>query len=464
MLDALSAFTPDRSPGAAPLPTQVAAALRKRIADGTCASGSALPSSRRAAAALGLSRGTVTAAYDQLVAEGYLVARDRSGMEVAPRLAGHPRRGRPAPVRPTAAPSEGLDFTAGAEPTRPVDDPQWRSSVRAAIAPGGPRLEEAIATHLRTMRAMPVAPEDVVVTAGARAGLTLILREIASAVGRPLRVAVESPGFPGLRRVLEALAADPVPIDVTSAGLDLAALDAALPLDLVLVTPNHQFPSGGSLQAKGRQDLIAWAGQAEVLIVEDDYDSQYRHLGPPLPTLWEHDPHAVAHLGTFSAVLGRDVGTGYLIVPEGWREGINASQATLGNGVPPLMQRAMARYLQVGGLRRRIVRARRSSAAAAEVMAAAVPELVRLLGAPAVSDSGHLLVLELAQARADRVRAECASHGVQIADLSQGWAGGVPRHGVLLNYGGHCPADIAAASSALTRVLKASSQGHDGCY
>lgn len=459
MLDALSGINLDRSPGTPALPAQLAAAVRQRIVIGALPSGNPVPSTRAAAEALGVARGTVTAAYDQLVAEGYLVARDRSGMRVAPRLAAPPRRPsattRPAPKE--TAPL--LDFAAGSEPTRPVDDPLWRTSLRAAVGPGGPTLEEAVAQHLRLMRAMAVTPDDVVVTAGARAGLALLLSTVARREGRGPRVAVESPGFPGLRRVLHALSVDTIPVPVGTDGPDLAALDAALPLDLVLVTPNHQFPSGAALGAGGRQALIGWAARTGVLIVEDDYDSEYRHLGPPLPPLWSLAPDGVAHLGTFAAILGRDVGTGYLLAPPAWRDGLAATRSALGSGVAPLMQRALARYLLAGGLKRRLSRARKRSAEAASLVAGRAPELLAARAVTAVTDSGHLLVLEMPAPDAARVRDACGRAGLRVAGLDEGWADDPGRSGILLDYGGHPIDEIRAALGLLVRALGGTDPG-----
>jgi len=453
MHDALATVTLDRAPGSTPLPTQIAAALRTLVATGALASGDAVPSSRAAARTLSVSRGTVTAAYDQLVAEGYLVARDRSGYRVAPRLvATAPRTelgalGRAAPRRVHA------DFTAGAEPERPLDDAAWRSALRTAIAPGGPQLEDAVAQHLRLVRAMAVPASSVVVTAGARAGLALLLGVAARRSGRVSRVAVESPGFPGLRRVLEALAVDVIPVPVRDGRMDASALDAALPLDLVLVTPNHQFPSGTSLPVDARQALIAWATRSGALLVEDDYDSEYRHLGPPLPPLWSLAPDRVAHLGTFSAVLGRDIGTGYLLVPPSWADDLAAARKALGAGVAPLLQRALARYLQAGGLKRRLGRARRRSSAAAEAVAGHLDALRAAAGVTSVTDSGHLLVLEMGPIEAARVRHACAAAGLRVADLAEGWAGGPGRTGVLLNYGGRSPEEATSAVATLLSAL-----------
>ncbi|MHA6525964.1 MocR-like pyridoxine biosynthesis transcription factor PdxR [Tessaracoccus sp. G1721] len=447
--DALSTLPLDRTPGAAPLPAQIAAGVRGLIASGALASGDVLASSRSAAETLGVARGTVSAAYEQLVAEGYLVTRDRSGVRVAPNLsAAPPRAALPARRRP-APPPPPLDFGSGHETSRPLDDALWRSSLRAAVSPGGPALAEAIAQHLRLMRAMAVDPASVIVTAGARSGLALLLGAVARRTGSRPRVGVESPGFPGLRRVLEVLGVEVVPVPVGADGVDLAALDRALPLDLVLVTPNHQFPAGTALHAAGRQALIGWATRTGVLLVEDDYDSEYRHLGPPLPPLWSLAPDVVAHLGTFAAVLGRDVGTGYLVAPPAWQDELLEARSALGGGVAPIVQRALARYLQAGGLRRRLARARRRADTAQAEVKQRIDTLRAQPHMTGVTDTGHLLVLEMPADAAARVRDDCRRRGLILTDLADGWAGNPGLTGLLLNYGGHEPAAVRRAVDML---------------
>lgn len=459
--EALSTLSLDRTPGAAPLPAQIAAGVRRLIASGALAGGDALASSRSAARTLHVARGTVSAAYDQLVAEGYLIARERSGVRVAPNLSTAATRAVP-PVRrpPVAPPQPPLDFSSGHESARPLDDALWRAALRAAGSSGGPPLADAIAQHLRLMRAMAVDPGAVIVTAGARSGLALLLVAVARRSGRRPRVAVESPGFPGLRRVPEALGVEVVPVPVGPHGVDVAALDRSLPLDLVLVTPNHQFPAGTALLAAGRQALIGWATRTGVLLVEDDYDSEYRHLGPPLPPLWSLAPDVVAHLGTFAAVLGRDVGTGYLVAPSSWQDELLEARSALGGGVAPILQRALARYLQTGGLRRRLARARRRAEAAQSEVTRRVGALRTLAPITRLTDTGHLLVLEMPGDAAGRVREECRRRGLLLADLADGWAGNPGLAGLLVNYGGHEPGDVRRAMALLEDAVSA--QGGSG--
>ncbi|MHA7861340.1 aminotransferase-like domain-containing protein [Tessaracoccus sp. Y36] len=370
-IDAFRELLLDRSPGAAPLPVQVAAGIRDFVALGSLLPGEAVPSTRAAAVALGVSRGTVAAAYDQLVAEEYLVARDRSGTVVNPDLrsvsaptvskwmGSSPRH---AGKRPETN-RDPIQLLTGSDGGAWPDDAAWRSAWRRAVTDEPvPALAEAVAEHLRHMRGVVVEADGITVTSGARSGLSLLLAVAARRAGRRPRVAVESPGFPGLRRLLEHSAVDTAALPVGAAGPHLEALSRAhrrSPIDLAIVTPNHQYPDGGALSARHRQAMIAWARDEGVVLVEDDFDSERRHLGPPLPTLWSLDPTVVAHLGTFAAVIGRGVGTGYLVAPASWHAEIVGAADATGAAPPLLLQRAVASYLADGGLRRRLARARR---------------------------------------------------------------------------------------------------------
>lgn len=449
--ESLDGVALDRSPSAAPLPVQLAAEVRRLVAHGVLRPGDAVPSSRAAAEALSVSRGTVAAAYDQLTAEGYLVARARSATRINPGLipAGAPGLGRPRVGSARSTPP-ALNFLPGHESTGPLsDDASWRAAWRGAVREtptmdplGEPALRRAIAQHLRLSRAMAVDPDAIAVTAGARAGLGLLLAVRGAA--QP-RVAVESPGFPGLRRLLAQMGAVTVPVPVSREGFEARALDRAhadVRLGLVLVTPNHQYPLGGALPAGARQELIAWSRHSGVLLVEDDYDSEYRHLGPPLPPLWQLDPAAVAHLGTFSAVLSPAVATGYLVVPERLRPALAQTMRGLGANVSPLAQLALARYLEKGGLRRRLGRARKRLTAAQAEVAAALPSLAAWGQA---TDTGHLVVIETDDDAARRWREALRARGLLVGDLADGWAGGEARAGLVVDYGGHDPDRVRRA-------------------
>lgn len=447
------------------IPEQLVRAVREAVATGVLRPGDPMVSSRALAEHLGLSRGTVVAAYDQLTAEGYLQTRPRSGAVIHAGIATQPTtpHTRPTPTRPVApAPTPpALDFVPGHENAAPLDDAAWRRAWREAATPPGrahwrpdpqgePELRAAIADHLRLMRGMTVPADSIVVTSGARDGLSLVLDTIGQPLDRPVRVGVESPGFPGLRRSLERNGVRAFELGSDDEG-PVTSRRSAQPLDLALLTPNHQFPYGTAIPAQRRRELLTWAADQGCLIVEDDYDSEFRHLGPALPALSSLDPHRVVHLGTFVAVLGRDLGSGYVIAPPTLVDRLVQTRRALGVPVAPILQRALAGYLADGGLRRRIARSRRRLSAAGRVVRQSLAGVPGLSGA---TDTGHLIVIECSPRTARRVRTDCLRHGVAVGDLADGWAGDADRHGIVLSYGAHSPDDVARGLAVLAAALQ----------
>lgn len=452
----------DRTAGPS-LPSQIAAAVRRDVGAGTLRPGEPLPSSRVLARRLAVSRGSVESAYDQLLAEGYVLSRARSGTFVNPQLR------TPAPVptsgtlasRPNLAPPAPLiDLTPGHDTNSPLDDPAWRASWRRAADPGhglvhrpidpmgAVVLREAVAEHLRLMRGLMVDPARVVVTAGSRDGLALLLTALSARGARP-RVGVEDPGFPGLRATLRRRGIEMVLLPVDDAGLVVPRDDGndGAP-GLVLVTPNHQFPYGSAMPATRRTQLLDWASTRGTLIVEDDYDSEFRYVGPPSPALYGLVPGApVVHLGTFSGVLSRDVGTGYLLLPDELVHLVTTVRADLGCPVAPILQRAVAGYLSEGGLRRRLQRSRRRLLAAQDLVAQSMESI------PGAVDRGRMLVIEGPPALATTLRQACLDRGVLLGDLAHGWSRSPDNTGVVLAYGSVTLPRLGSALSILQSVL-----------
>ncbi|MER6927431.1 PLP-dependent aminotransferase family protein [Kocuria palustris] len=412
----------DRS-GALPLPVQLADGIRAQVASRALTAGDALPSTRLLASRLGVSRGTVVAAYDQLIGEGYLRAEQGRPTTVHPGLERiHPpsstRRASTAPAprerpnphpahidrpirhlpahdrpnahrvdaetvgdrpldveavgnRPVTGEEDLLDLRPGQPDTSRVEGPAWRAAWRHAAGqplpvrpdPAGQDvLRCASAEHLRLMRALPANPDRLVITAGAREGLSLLLGVLSARVGRArLRVGVETPGYPTLRAAVEALGHERVacPVDDDGLRVDLLPAGDDAP-DVLIVTPSHQYPLGGSLSLQRRLELLEWAQRHDVLIVEDDFDSELRYVGAPLPTLSALDPTggAVALLGTFSALLSPALATGYLVLPDSLLGQVLERRRQLGVPVSAVTQSAIAHLLDSGYLRRHTRRMR----------------------------------------------------------------------------------------------------------
>lgn len=446
------------------LPVQIIRGIRAAVAGGRLTPGDRLPSARALAASLGTARGTVDSAYAQLATEGYVVQRPRSGTVIDPDLPATALARPPAPVpRPRARRRPiRLDLRPGGGGDSPSADPQFRAAWRRALdlPPGPPdplgehRLREAIAEHLRTMRGMVVDAAEVVVTAGSRDGLALVL----AATG-VTRVAVEDPGFPGLRRALRGVEAVPVPVDelgLSPHGLARAVhpgdagVGRAIAEDwpaAALVTPNHQFPYGTAMPVGRRVELCGTAADAGVLLLEDDYDSEARYLGPAVPPLFDSAPGGgVVHLGTFSTVLTSAVGTGYLVARGRAGDRIRAARENLGPAVSPLLQTAVAEYLTSGGLRRRITRGRAR-------LRAAEPVAAEYAGLPGLVRRGRDLVIETDESGARNAHRRLAAHGIVVGDLASGWSGEAGRHGLVVARSAAAPERLREALALIAESL-----------
>lgn len=413
-----------------PLPDQLVAEIRRLIAAGAIRPGEPVPASRRLAAYLEVSRGTVETAYAQLVVEGFLITAERSATRVNPELPSTPRTRNPR-MRPAQIPRRRLrsfvDLRPGFGGDNPLQEPAfrkaWRDSLDVDPGPidplGQPQTRWAIADHLRLTRGMSVDPDDIILTSGSRDGLRLLFTTgVEGAIG------VENPGFPGLRQAMSDR--DLLPIDTTH-------LPDGAPghLGAVVVTPNHQFPHGTTMPIDRRVRLLEWAQATGVIIIEDDYDSEARYTRTVVPTLYDlatsTDTAAqVVHLGTFSTLLTSAVSTGYVIAHGDLGHRLSSMRTALGPAFSPVMQTAIASYLSSGGLRRRISRGRRRLRAAEAVLAqiGTIPGLVH---------EGRTLVIETTALTAARLRADLAERGILVASLAAGWsADSDVRHGIVV--------------------------------
>lgn len=452
------------------LPLQIAAGLRRAVESGVLRPGDPLPSTRTLAARLEVSRGTVVAAFDQLHGEGWLLA-DRGATRVDPDLARHQVAG-PAPVQGTTGPEPAATGPAGAglvdlRPGQPdvsaVVGGDWRAAWRAASAgvgrrhepAGSLRLRTALAEHLRLARGTLASPDDLIVTAGVRDGCQLLLTALARRVGRPLVVAVEDPGYPALRRIPATLGHEVRPVPVDADGLVVEALARGATPDLVLVTPSHQYPLGGAMPVARRLDLLAWAGEHDVLVVEDDYDGELRFTGEPVAALAALDRRADGHgrhvvtLGSFATVLAPGLGAGHALLPPALRTDLVALREALGSPVASTVQDALTHYLDAGALRRHTARMRRRYRTRRDLAVSALDGLTGVRVRPMAG--GLHGVVELVGADAERERtlvSAAADHGVLVAGMAGYWAGeaaapgpasptaaDLPQHGLVVGLG-----------------------------
>ncbi|HEX3389963.1 MAG TPA: PLP-dependent aminotransferase family protein [Streptosporangiaceae bacterium] len=456
-----------------PLTEQIAAQLRDVLSGGRLAAGERLPSTRALAVALGVSRTVVTAAYTQLFAEGWLEGRHGSGTYVAPGAIA-PLRAGPAPAA-TAPPSRPVAAAAAARPAgsrtvglgtvgpqpepvpsvnlRPgipwqagIDPAAWRRAwrhagtepVSAQPDPRGPdprghsALREALTGYLRRGRGVCAAADQILVTRGVSAGLGLV----AAALLRPGdRVGVEEPGYQAARAVFASRGARLVPCRVDGDGLVVDELPDDL--RLVYTTPAHQYPLGGRLPVPRRQALAAWARSTGALIVEDDYDGEFRYDVAPLPTLFGLDPDLVIYLGTTSKTLTPALGAGWLVARPDLLPAFTAAAVNLGERVSGPVQHAVTELLASGELERHVRRMRHEYARRRAVMVTA------LAGRLSGDTAGMHMVLELPPGTATAVARAARERGVEVATLDRYFGGPPTLEGLMLGYGA---ADLAAVS------------------
>ncbi len=331
---------------------QLQAWFRDAIRSGRLERGERLPASRVLAAQLGVSRGVVVDTYAQLESEGYLHSAQGAGTVVAS-AAGDDG---PAPPRP-ARPRWDVDFEYGVPDVRsfPMRDWVWAMGVASRRATavdlgdehgsGSAELCEVLAGYLRRVRGAAVRADAVVVCAGFRYGLNLVLRAMVAAGITTL--AVEDPGpidhGPIARR--SGLRVFPVPVD--DQGLDVAAL-ARTPARAVVVTPAHQAPTGVVLAPQRRQQLVAWAHDVDGFVIEDDYDAEFRYDRQPVGAVQGLAPDRVVAAGSTSKTLSPTLRMGWLVCPPRLHDAVMVEKQLLGRGAPGLDQLALAALIESG--------------------------------------------------------------------------------------------------------------------
>jgi GntR family transcriptional regulator / MocR family aminotransferase len=366
-----------------PIYRQIYLSITRATLTGRLRAGTRLPSARSLAAQLGVARGTVEAAYHLLAGEGYVVSRGAAGTRVSTDL----RRGllrledssslQKLPERPgtnASRPPPAL-FQMGLPALDEFPQSLWSRLLarQARTTPlsdlsypdptGLEALRVQIAGYLAVARGIQSAPEDILITGGYQGALGLMAHSLL----RPGdRVWVEDPGYPDSRDAMRLVGADVIGIPVDRAGLRVqqaissltglsqAGSSLAAP-KLVLVTPTHHYPSGVTLSLPRRIALLEWAGETGVWIVEDDYDSEFRYTGKPLPALKSLDrSDRVLYAGTFSKVLSPSLRVGYLVVPTGLKKALHRAAALLQPTPPVLVQGTVAAFLEQGHLGRHI--------------------------------------------------------------------------------------------------------------
>jgi GntR family transcriptional regulator/MocR family aminotransferase len=451
-----------------PLQRQLYDELRAAILAGRLSPGDRLPATRALAADLAVSRNTVTGAFDQLLAEGYLEGRVGSGTYVAESLPDDLLRvtGAPRPVEAGAAPlpsrrgrllaSTPVSASAGRAPIRPFQTgipaldvfPRalWSRIATRAIRSAAPErmsygdaagfapLRRAVAEYLRAARGVRCSWEQVVITAGSQQSLDLAARVLLD----PGDTAwVEDPGYLGARGAFTAAGVVCAPVTVDAEGLSVDDGAARHPqARMAYVTPSWQFPLGVTMSLPRRMALLAWARARRAWIVEDDYDSEFRYAGRPLAALQGLDGAGrVIYTGTFSKVLFPALRLGYLVAPDGAVDAFISARALADRHSPTLEQAIVAEFLDAGHFARHVRRMRSLYAERqAALVAAAAREFDGLLSV-APAEAGMHLLAWLPRGVNDRHASQkAAAAGVSAPALSQYTIAARPDPALLLGY------------------------------
>ncbi|GAA1826058.1 PLP-dependent aminotransferase family protein [Agromyces salentinus] len=525
-----------------PVVAQIVDAMRDAILAGTLQPGDRVASTRVLAAELGTARSSVVSAYEQLAGEGYVELRQGAPTLVAqlgsssartdgrsdaaagrrsatsavggesvdvPSARPDHRTATPDPARAarsaaavasgsagaattTSAPAAPrIDLLPGRPSTTRIDERAWRSAWRRAAAAeipsddpprfGEPALRAAIADHVRHARGFSCEAEDVMVTAGTSEATGLIGTALGDVLGTPPLVAVEDPGYPNARRMLARAGAELVPVEVGADGLRVDLLRRMpRPADAILVTPSHQYPLGGRLPVAARLELLEHARRTGALVIEDDYDSEFRHVGPPMPTLASLDGPSVGTdaagrppaaragttrenrrvvlVGSFSKILTPWLRLGYAVLPrdEALRTALARVRLESPSPVAGIVQLAVAHLLTTGALRRHIAATRRDYAHRRQLVLDALGDLpgTQLVGL----DGGLHAVLRLpGHDRVDAVIARLDAAGIAVASLSDYSAiMGDGRPGIVLGYAGAGDRQLADALGRIRAEVLAS--------
>jgi GntR family transcriptional regulator / MocR family aminotransferase len=364
--------------GAGPLGIQIQDQLRAAIRDRRLGAGERLPSTRRLAELLDVSRGTVVDVYEQLLAEGYVESAVGSGTRVAAMPAGD--RARPAGVLPASTPRPPeIDFEYGVPDlgSVPLSDWTWAVSESARTLPtaelgdedpaGSRHLREVVTAYHRRVRSGCAVAEDAVVVSGFRQGLTFALATLARHGIR--RVALEDPGPREHDVIARRAGLDAVPVPVDEHGLDVARLRET-GARAVLLTPAHQCPTGVALGPSRRRDLVAWADEFDGVILEDDYDAEFRYDRQPVGSLQGLSPDRVIALGSVSKTLAPAIRLGWVLAPPRFVAGIVEEKRLSSRGAPGLDQEALALLMKSGRFDRHLRRVREIYRARRDVLAA----------------------------------------------------------------------------------------------
>ena len=459
----MQTYTLDRS-GASPLYEQLYRALKADILSGALPGGSRLPSGRALAEHLGLSRVTVETAYAQLLAEGYLTSRPRAGyfveqltpQELPPRVS-EPEAQPPEPETAQSRSAQLFPFSVWARLMRGVLLDRRQELLRPAPDAGLPALRQAVAAELYRQRGVHVSPEQVYIGAGAEYFYNLLIQFF----GHGRVYALENPGHRKIARVYQAnqVAVRPIGMDADGVIPELLEQSGA---EVLHISPSHHYPTGTVTPITRRQALMRWlTAQPGRYFIEDDYDSEFRFSGLPIPTIQSMDRSGrVIYMNTFSRTISPSLRISYMILPRTLLPQWQAAMGFYSCTVPSFEQMTLTRFLAEGYFEKHLSRMKKHYRAVRAQLFSVLhtPQAVRQC-AVHDTDAGLHLVLELKNApEPEALRALLRKSGLPDALLSDFFLDAPSpqaQKSIVLGYADAEPAQLEAALTALFTRLEA---------
>jgi GntR family transcriptional regulator / MocR family aminotransferase len=456
--------------------------LRTAIVGGRLQPGLRLPATRELAAALGISRNTVVTAYDLLLSEGYVRADGRAGTVVADFLSPPTQRSReqdepgrdarlnaawrgPLPlIRADGRDQCRFNFGVGLPDLEFFPFAIWRRltarALRAASRAvanygdpqGQPALREAIAGHISFARAIACSAEEIVVTAGAQQAFDLLGRILVTP-GKTT-VAVEDPGYPSLRNVLKAAGAKLAYVPVDAEGLRVDRIPRAA--KVICVTPSHQFPLGVRLSLARRTALLDLARAQRAVVIEDDYDGEFRYAGKPLDALQTLDrAESVFYVGTFSKSLFPDLRLGFIISPAWARQALIAAKQLSDWNAPLVAQDVLAAFISEGHLARHVRKMRKLYGERRGTLESALERFcggqLRVVG---IGAGLHLSAYVNGSASAAVLGDKARAAGIALNNIRRFTASQQGRDGLVFGYGAIGSGQIDQAIRGFARLME----------
>ncbi len=439
--------------------TGLAEALRTAIRDGRLAMGDALPSTRALAADLGVARGTVSKAYQQLAAEGHLRTRQGTATTVATGAVTAPAAPRSNPAHPVAESAVSWNFLPGLPDLSLFPRARWLSATRRVLshAPaqtfgygdpaGEPALRTALARYLGRTRGVLATPDRIVICAGYGQGISVLAKVLLERGASEM--AFEDPSLRVFRDFAERAGQHVVGVGVDEHGISVSDVDSPT----VVVTPAHQWPLGVTLSPDRRARLARWAHRSGSLVIEDDYDGEFRFDRQPVGALQALAPERVIYAGTASKTLAPGLRLGWLVLPETLVRPVRAALAEAGARGRALEQLVLAELLNNGEYDKHVRRCRNTYRSRRDRLLRALPDSLW----PAGIAAGLHMVLMLPEDGPDEraVRASARRRSVAVDTLGPHWMGTVePKQGIIIGYAAPAEHAFAPAVKALLAAVK----------